>query len=569
MDGRTSRAACGVLAVLGLLATTMSPATATHLRPTVDEVERLADRIARSTAAQPPQGEVVVPAERRDPGAPGTRLRRAASSVGELLDRLPGGPGGAALARHLQAAREGVERSLGAYGTAPDIGSAFEGMAEAVRALQAAGSVLGDDDEALVDRMAAEVAVAARSVAVLVRPPRTTPLRGDAFVARADEHLAGGRYVAAVQELHRGASSFQSSITFSIEAFEQNLQSALAGETVGHAYSVSMNGTLASTGASGVARTHPDVPDEVASVPQGPAKEMYTASMSKTISAVALLHALREEGISVDSSISPYLPGNWMQEPSVAAISFRHLLAHQSGLPDGNTVASQQLDALETAIATGTAGILDFEKATYNNTNYALIRVLLPQVAIGDEVIGVYTNVLPEDEVYAALYADYVRANVLAPAGIDASCAPSEFVTIRTLGYLHGSPGTPGYDAGDWSLGCGATGWYLSALDLGSFLAHLRHTDLILDDDGRQLMDSGFLGWLNPVAFSSYVVGDWGEYRAHGGDSHQSNGVPGMTGCMMNFPNGAQATLLVNSRGGDLGGHACEALRDAYDDAWS
>ena len=37
----------------------------------------------------------------------------------------------------------------------------------------------------------------------------------------------------------------------------------------------------------------------------------------------------------------------------------------------------------------------------------------------------------------------------------------------------------------------------------------------------------------------------------------------------MNFPLGVQATLLVNSRGGNIGGHPCTVLRDAYDKAWA
>jgi hypothetical protein len=42
-----------------------------------------------------------------------------------------------------------------------------------------------------------------------------------------------------------------------------------------------------------------------------------------------------------------------------------------------------------------------------------------------------------------------------------------------------------------------------------------------------------------------------------------------MTGCMMNYPIEVEAVVIINSRGGSLGGgHACAVLRDAYDDAW-
>lgn len=50
---------------------------------------------------------------------------------------------------------------------------------------------------------------------------------------------------------------------------------------------------------------------------QTASKEMYVASMSKPISAVALLKLLDDRGISVDSLIAPYLLGDWDQAPGL------------------------------------------------------------------------------------------------------------------------------------------------------------------------------------------------------------------------------------------------------------
>ena len=95
----------------------------------------------------------------------------------------------------------------------------------------------------------------------------------------------------------------------------------------------------------------------------------------------------------------------------------------------------------------------------------------------------------------------------------------------------------------------------------------MRFTETILDGQTRQLMDNLFLGWLDKVAFASYVSGAFADYRAHGGDYPIGN-VRGMTGCMMNFHINVQASLLVNSRGGNLGAHACALLKNAFDAAW-
>ncbi len=40
-------------------------------------------------------------------------------------------------------------------------------------------------------------------------------------------------------------------------------------------------------------------------------------------------------------------------------------------------------------------------------------------------------------------------------------------------------------------------------------------------------------------------------------------------GISMKFPTTVEATLLINSRGNNITGHACAVLRDAYDEAWN
>lgn len=389
-------------------------------------------------------------------------------------------------------------------------------------------------------------------------------MTGDRFLDQADASIAAGRVTVAVVMLGQAGQWFQNSIQFDVDDFEQNLVDQLEGNTVGYAYSIGQNGVPVAEGASGPARTATDTPEEVALVLHSPFKEMYTMSMSKTITAVALLQALDEADVGINDPISSHLPSDWTQGPGVWLLTFRNLLTHTSGLMDGLTFSQ-----LETVILQGTAGPVAFEDSDYTNSNFGLMRVLIPQLTIGEEVIDVFANVLPEADVYTGLYEDYVVANVLGPSGVAATwCGPDEPGTLQTLGYRFDNLALPSYQAGNLSTWCGPTGWYLSANELTSFLAHLRFTDSLLDPQKREAMDSGFLGWLNPVEFAGLVVGALGEYRGHGGDSH-TDPVPGMTGCMLNFPDGTQATVLVNSRANGFSGHVCTVLRDAYDDAWS
>ena len=352
---------------------------------------------------------------------------------------------------------------------------------------------------------------------------------------------------------------------FDIETFAQGIQLALDGETVGYAYAISQNGQYHSTFASGQARTVIDLPE----IKQSATKEMNIASVSKTITATAMMQLLSANNLTVDDPISPWLPPHWAQGPGIEDLTFRHLLTHRSGL-NNNQGGKYEYDDLQSYIAAGVTGPKTHE---YQNTNFALFRVMIPYLweptAPQDSFfLAILFSLLPKDLATAVAYITYVQTAVLEPMSISANCVPSD--AHPTLLYRLGDD-QAGYKNGDWSLKCGSGGWYASARELAAFLAHQRYDNSILTPAERQAMDFGFLGWNDPEEYS-WTNGQHGIYRSHGGDLfYNPSPRRGMDSCIMSFPLGVQVALLINSNGGNYGGNSsyqCTVLRDAYDNAW-
>ncbi|MEM9838083.1 MAG: serine hydrolase domain-containing protein [Pseudomonadota bacterium] len=370
--------------------------------------------------------------------------------------------------------------------------------------------------------------------------------------------------------------------TFSVDAFETNLVNAVQNEAIGYTYAITLNKQLARMGAGGDARTSAD-----GQIDQSPEKEMITASMSKSITAVAMLHAMRDNGVGIDDSIEPYLPDDWTRGPNINQVTFRRLFIHRSGLDrpgqgldnlgDGDPVTAGQQplscclasgndhQAMQAVIANG-VDTLDTtpedDQHRYTNANYSLMRVMLPKVIGSQNEVDSLSQTFPVGAVYGAFYVDYVQENIFSKAGIvKLSCAPFESAGQRTLVYDLNTPNNGGWDAGNWLEACGANGWYMSAVDMARFLVYLRYTEDILDNDTKDMMNNLFLGWHDPSVFVAHVDGVFGNYRGHGGNF-------GVETCMMNFNIQVEAVVMVNSDNGVFGSHLCQALKNAYDQAW-
>jgi hypothetical protein len=347
--------------------------------------------------------------------------------------------------------------------------------------------------------------------------------------------------------------------SFSLDQLEENLQNALDDKAVGYAYTIAQNGTLKRSHAYGMAKTTADAPSEAMTVHH----RIYMASVSKTITAATAMSLIEELGLSINAPIHPYLPPTWSQGPGVNTLTFKNLLQHKSGLPGEGA----SYNSLKSYIAQG----IGPKTYDYANSNFALFRILIPYMA--GTIPGGMTSDSQIDISTAEAYVQIVNERALAPSDIDpANCFPprNDLALLYRFPYDGSQGGTPG----NRTQLAGGGGWYLSAFELGSFIAHLEYSQEILSTETREIMKDNFLGYEEGASTSN--ANDHGTYWMKNGGFRIDADEPrrGVATVIADFPHGVQVALVVNSNNDEPNGspskhpHMYTLMRDSYDDAW-
>lgn len=345
------------------------------------------------------------------------------------------------------------------------------------------------------------------------------------------------------------------------------IEDSMNGNAVGFGYAITKKGKLVKSGGGGWARR----PGE-GSVPFTSTKRIEVMSVTKNMTAVAVLRLLEQLDLSVDTPVEQWLPDEWVKGFGFwgqNGVTFRQLLTHTSGLDQAYAALSDDekeqwgnaWDGLEFVVSNGAA---PGSPHAYINANYALFRILIP---------ALWRNLDPSvPEVTEAnsweLYLAYMQDELFEPIGIDnVTCWPSNPATAP-LAYSLTNPSAGGklVQLIDTSLGsCGAyRGLHLSARDLVRFQVYLRYTKTLLSTQMRTQMDSQEMGWQNASNGGGATAGKYW----HGGDGYWTNNGTKreIHTCVMKFPQKVEASLVVNSKLGG-GKYQCTVLRDAFDAA--
>lgn len=308
---------------------------------------------------------------------------------------------------------------------------------------------------------------------------------------------------------------------------------------VGFSYAINRGGALAASGAGGWARAPWETVDP--SVPMTADKRMTIASLSKPLTAVAVMVLLEENGLDLDDPFYPLISseyaglyitpqGQWMNIPAfgVNTVTIRNLLTHRSGLKPGLGCGKLH-ESLGTNLP-GTPGVT----YDYENANFCLLREVIEHVSGMD-------------------YVDYVQTKVLTPMGITGmSCKPD---TVKPALYYN-TIGSAGKSWGDYSTSCSAYGWYASAKQLAKFLAGVNFETVLTATSTHDLISHCPNGATNGycLGWQRSTVAGIGTYNGHGGDWIASgcggDCNRGFNGTVRRFPHTIDAVLLVNTRGG-------------------
>src|SRR6185436_10463223 len=159
-----------------------------------------------------------------------------------------------------------------------------------------------------------------------------------------------------------------------LDTLSKNIQAELDGKVVKYAF-VLRHGIASVSHAWGKRRTAADAPEQDFTVYH----RYNPASVTKTITAVALLQLLEKKNLSIQDHIWNYLPASWSIPASIKEITFRQILRHTGGIRTdvGNTLANVKT-VIEAGITlSDTAMGCDGGAGCYRNVNYAICRILI------------------------------------------------------------------------------------------------------------------------------------------------------------------------------------------------
>jgi CubicO group peptidase (beta-lactamase class C family) len=335
-----------------------------------------------------------------------------------------------------------------------------------------------------------------------------------------------------------------------INRVASKFSAGLSGRSTGHAVTVGYGG-LRARGKGGAHRTSSDPPSSSASN----TGRYNVASVTKTITAIAVEQLLHSRNITIEEHIAPFLPSDWVRGPNIGVITFRKLLTHTSGFRGNFTESYNDLRAL---IAQG-IDLANLNNYSYHNDNYALFRVIIPYLN-GFNDAGI-TN---RPAALSAAYLNYMNTRVLGPAGITPTALRSTTST-PPLCYPFPAGSVRGWDFGDWWDGAGGAGLFLSTDELAKLLVRLREGALLPLHRVAE-MENDYVGWQGAPGMAPQGVRH-GVVRSHGGFlwAPTPNGNMELNSLILNFSTGAQVGIIVNSRSNaDIYGTALAA----YNDSW-
>jgi Beta-lactamase len=335
-----------------------------------------------------------------------------------------------------------------------------------------------------------------------------------------------------------------------VSAFEVALDNTLKDAAAGYVAQLRQSGKILFTNVWQYAKRPQD-----GSELWTPDVQMHVASVSKLMTAMAMMVLFRDNDISPDAQIIDYLPDYWVKGPNIEYIVFRNLFNHTSGLSANDLV---DFEIMKSAIADG-INIDALGQYNYQNLNYALCRMLLP-VINGNINKNAYFDPLPFpgfppqpwndilwDLVTIGAYEAYLQAKVFQPSGVVG--ATLDHPPVCALAYRAPGDSEPGWNSGSLQESCGCDGWHLSVNQLLDVMGDFRRGgDILTPTAAQAMLDNGF--GVDPLtgnsALPAALTTPAGNVYCKPGDWHDSNYQDEQSLAYF-LPEDMELVVLVNS----------------------
>ena len=277
---------------------------------------------------------------------------------------------------------------------------------------------------------------------------------------------------------------------------------------------------------------------------------MHIASVSKFITAVAMVKMLDAKGVSVDAKILPYLPSFWPKGSNVDKITFRQLLRHTSGFVTGGSASDYTTMKYWTALGVGNNN----GEPHYENMNFGLCRILIS--TLGGLPPALLVNEPTYDYVTIGFFRRYTQDNIFTPSSVAAvSFAPVPFKT-DALAYSS-TIDASGWSSGNLSSMAGGAAFRLSINELLDVMGTFRRKGTIVSvNRAQEILDQGLGLDVIDDTPAGRIYDKNGRWR-NNGNTEQS--------LAMFLPDNVELAVFVNSPIGPSAASLRKTIRAAYD----
>jgi CubicO group peptidase (beta-lactamase class C family) len=328
-----------------------------------------------------------------------------------------------------------------------------------------------------------------------------------------------------------------------IDKFDQSLRNAMDALGVGYCYMIKRRGKILHLHASGWAQFRTDGP-----ISWAPHIPMNMASVSKFVTAIAVVRLFRDSGMSLKTSIAGFLPQYWTQGTGVGGITFRDVLRHEAGL--GSTISGTgagNFAEAKSEIASGPSASIK-GTYTYKNVNFAILRILFATLTgtLSPDLTMAFLGISDDafwDAASAIAYQNYVNDNVFAPATVD----PRDFSADANAALAYATPPVaPGAPIVDGPGGSGQSGWHMSIGELARLLDEFRAGAMMEKARAQQVLSNGY-------GLDLALTTSAGQVYTKGG--RKLKGSQGMDSAIYLMPGDVDFAIYVNSWDGTPAGH--------------